>query len=725
MGRTFFITAFVASFVTLGLFFVGSHPVLAVGSPAPFTQLTIEANQGSWGNNIGDLDHDGYPDVVEGGGDLGGSVYWYQYPAWTKHRIGSVAGGDDLQVSDINHDGFLDVVVNGGQIVWYENPLGSSGNVYGTWTPHVIDSTLGSHDIQIGDLNNDGGQDIVIRQENGPTYYYLQNTPTSWVRVSVPQAPNAHGGLVLADINRDGRTDLVENGFWLQAPTDLVNGTWIRRDIVSWPDGASANVADLNNDGRVDVLLAVSERGVGTLTWFEAPVDPISGTWIRHDIDTVEDLHLFFVVDVNKDGTPDIVFAEMHQSGTRRVGVYYNEGFGSAWSLQNLSTEGSHNIAVGDIGNDGDIDIIGANWDIHASDGGAMKLWRNDINNALSLDNWTYIQADTSRSAPATFGLAFGDLDVDGRTDIIAGRYWYRNPGGTLTSTWNRTDFGSEMDALLVTDINRDGQLDVVAQQRVSPNINVVWLKPTNAAFTSWIPIVIGTLPDVSRDTISQGSAATRLDLPGSRQLVFSMDDGHYAFTIPSVNPEAGNWSRLHMDTDGTQEDLTMRDMNQDGEIDLVGSSHTSPGAGGQEVDWWQNPGDGSGNWVKHQIGTVTNEVDRVSVADVDLDGRLDVIATDTTNSEGSGNLYWFKNNTSGTWTSQNISGSIGALNSMDVGDFNQDGKVDIIVGEHRGGGLRTLLYENVGSGTSWTAHVVDSGKESHLGTQAVDLDHD
>ncbi|MGQ9514993.1 MAG: FG-GAP repeat domain-containing protein [Thermoproteota archaeon] len=65
---------------------------------------------------------------------------------------------------------------------------------------------------------------------------------------------------------------------------------------------------------------------------------------------------------MNGDGSPDIVTAEMHQSSRKRVMVYLNETDALKWRQQVVAVTGSHNICVADIGNDGKMDIVGANW---------------------------------------------------------------------------------------------------------------------------------------------------------------------------------------------------------------------------------------------------------------------------------------------------------------------------------------------------------------------------
>jgi hypothetical protein len=349
------------------------------GGQRRFQLVTVDgAGVAPYGKAMADIDGDGQLDIVvaDGSGSFSSRLYWYRYPNWERYEIATAgAAADDIQIADINGDGAPDIVVNG-NVGWFENPRGRGGDPRGAWTRRTIDSA-GAHDLVLADINGDGKIDIATRKSFAqPTAIYLQGaTPNDWTKVILGNASEGLG-LAIADIDGDGRKDVIGNGYWLKQPADPVNGTWSRYDFGGWPAGASVEVADMNGDGRLDVIIAASEVGEGELAWFEAPADPRNGNWTKRVIGLVTDVHRFFVRDVNGDGRPDIVFAEMHQSPQKRIGVYYNNGNG-LWTLQVIASTGAHNIAVGDVDGDGDIDIMGANWNTASPDGGTVNLWRN------------------------------------------------------------------------------------------------------------------------------------------------------------------------------------------------------------------------------------------------------------------------------------------------------------------------------------------------------------
>jgi len=342
----------------------------------------------------GDIDGDGRPDLLAASAS-GGGLYWYRYPSWTKHRIADGSFTTDMAVGDVDGDGHLDIVIpNDAGLIWYRNPRGAGGDpAAGPWPAHTIhEDGARMHDVELGDLDGDGRLDVVTRHQSGfgkrmgnQIHLWRQNSPNSWSHraFSCP-----HGeGLKLADIDGDGRLDVVIGGRWYRNPGDILKGEWTEHRYLDseafdahWTNGdVVVAVGDLNGDGRPEILLSPSE-GTGRLSWFEAPKDPRKPEWREHVIEErLDHAHGLGIADMDGDGQRDIVVAKMHQATPpQEVRLYRNQGKGKAWAKQVVATTGSHNIVLVDIGGTGRIDIFGANWNNQSPTKGALDLWLNE-----------------------------------------------------------------------------------------------------------------------------------------------------------------------------------------------------------------------------------------------------------------------------------------------------------------------------------------------------------
>jgi len=665
-------------------------------------------------------------------------LFWYKYPSWTRYSIHSGSFSTSMQVADIDGDGDLDAIIPKGDYygstIWvYVNPL-PSGNPESEPWQEVYVGNAGAHDVEIGDMNGDGKPDIVVRLGADVTIFF-QNSPTSWAKTTLNTRP--FEGTSLGDIDADGDMDIAINGYWLENPLPAGNpatAAWTEHLVSSnWLDKLSVHLADVNGDGRTDILFAPSEYTGGLLAWYES-TSPRSGPWTQHVMATnVGYIHTLKTADMDRDGTLDVVTAEMHQStDPDEVSVYRNSGGGLSWNKVVVTTTGSHNARLGDIGNDGDIDIVGANWSSSAPGGVPIEYWENlggAAGGVRSLDQWTHIQADNSRGPSVfgngTFGLGFADLNGDSYQDIASGHYFYRNPGGSLTATpWprvtlpNNPQSGRPLDAFLLFDAEGTGvKNDIIAEDLPS----VTWLKADDAQGNSWTPTVIAQIPVTSHGNGRTVKSAHIISANTKPDILLSGGDGIYLMQIPP-DPAGGNWPIMKITTssNGEQKAIGIGDINRDGNLDIA----VATGADQLEVDWWSNPGDGTNTWVRRAIGNTNATAKMIEVADVNGDGRLDVIVTEEARPAS---VYWFEapaDPANGTWIRHTVATGLEELDSMSGIDMNNDGKPDIIVGEIFGA-QRVIIYENVNNGASWTVHVVDSGKESHNGARVVDLNND
>ena len=407
---------------------------------------------------IGDINRDGAQDVVIGAQNAAGiGLVWYQYPTWKKHPVARGEFTTDGQLADIDGDGDLDIVIGEfpggkGRVVWFENRLGSEPQ----WIRHEIGIGY-AHDLVVGDVNGDGKLDLVTCDKK-EVVLWIQVTGDRFRKHVLLRRRGE--GIALADIDRDGDLDIVAGGSWLENPGfhDAM-GVWKRRPIAPhWHRNTRVAVADMNHDGRADVILSVSE-GKGPLSWFEAPMDPRSGAWVEHPVEKglLEGAHSLQVADFNGDGRLDVLTAEMHTSSRKRVLVYYNKGNGFAPAV--LSRNGSHNMRIADIDGDGDFDIVGKNY---AGAGRVVEWWENRTS---GVDNWKYISIDSNRPRRQwrKMGLAFTDANRDGYLDVIAGAFLYTNPGGNLQNVWRKElILDQRMDVYFAVDVDGDASADLI-----------------------------------------------------------------------------------------------------------------------------------------------------------------------------------------------------------------------------------------------------------------------
>ena len=451
--------------------------LLADDATPVFTHVIIDAEgpnvAGSRGIHVkstGDFNGDGRLDLVVAGSLLGEPLIWYESPTWTKHTISTLGGwSTDAQAGDIDQDGDQDLVISS----WYRADVGlewfeNTGHGLG-WVHHVIGPPR-AHDMELADFDLDGDLDIVTRDQEdigNKLEVWRQETPDIWTHRTLNTGVPTGEGLTSGDIDRDGDADIVIGTIWYENSRDIIAGDWPAHIYTTtWTDpDVTAAVADINRDGRPDIVLVPSERAGDThkIAWYEAPADPTVQEWPEHVIDAETEtvMHSLKIADIDTDGDLDVVTAEMHQgSDPDEVRIYTNEGVGGTgadWTKHVIATTGSHALCLGDFDRDGDIDLFGCNW----AETRAVDLWRNDLNRRLSLDQWTRHVIDDDRPGKAVF-ITVADLNGNGRQDIITGGSWYDHPNDA-TAPWPRHTIGAPLNNMAaVYDFDQDSDADIL-----------------------------------------------------------------------------------------------------------------------------------------------------------------------------------------------------------------------------------------------------------------------
>lgn len=270
------------------------------------------------------------------------------------------------------------------------------------------------------------------------------------------------GACAAIDVNRDGRLDIVSGGFWYEASDWLRRPTRQVEQIRGRFDDYSNLPLDVDGDGLLD-LVSVNYRS-RSLYWVRQPCDPL-GEWERQVIDTPGPSETGLLVDVNGDGRPDVLPNGMDFAAWYELlpAAPSGESAPPRWQRHELPAElKGHGIGCGDINGDGRNDLVGPRGWAEASleDGQLRWIW----------------QAELSLHRDASVPILVHDVDGDGDNDLIWGRghnvglYWCEQASdadGRRVWTSHAIDTSwSQAHAPLLADLDGDGRQDLVAGKR-------------------------------------------------------------------------------------------------------------------------------------------------------------------------------------------------------------------------------------------------------------------
>jgi len=296
--------------------------------------------------------------------------------------------------SDLNQDEYLDVVVSligSNKIAALINP----GDLNQNWPEYIVTSNFSEpHGVAIADINGDGLNDIIGNAAAGNTIAYWKNNggnPDTWTKKVVTSNFNYTQSVDAADFDDDGDIDLLASAnqantiaLWLNDGS--ANPNWQKIIIDnSFSVAHDACFGDANGDGLMDIFGAACGSNQ-IACWINTGNNPPAFTKIviSNNFPCALTVKLG---DIDNDGDIDVAGSAW---GNGTVAWFKNRmNINGGW-VENILTDdlnGAWPVYLADFENDNDIDIL-AGADILNGGGanGTFTLWQNKLYNTTAVD---------------------------------------------------------------------------------------------------------------------------------------------------------------------------------------------------------------------------------------------------------------------------------------------------------------------------------------------------
>jgi hypothetical protein len=327
----------------------------------------------------------------------------------------------------------------------------------------VSTSTNNEVYVVAADVNGDGKPDLVVESYYTQTVSVLLGNGDGTFQPAIATPVNGGGepnGLAVGDVNGDGKLDFVvsiPDNDTVKVFLGNGNGTFtagqaFATGVTALNSSGPVQLADVNGDGKPDIITAnlynssvsvLQGNGDGT---FQAAKTFAAGKYPVYVV----------VADVTGDGIPDLVVSNGTSTGT--LSILQGKGNGTFAAPRRLGTGGAYgaSVAVADVNGDGKPDLVVANY------------YSDTVSVLLGKGGGKF-------AAPVSFGtgldpsqVAVADINGDGKPDIVVSNF-SSNTVSVLPGLGNGifqrpVNFGTDTGPgfLAVADVNGDGKPDAI-----------------------------------------------------------------------------------------------------------------------------------------------------------------------------------------------------------------------------------------------------------------------
>lgn len=558
---------------------------------------------------------------------------------------------NDVALGDLNGDGVLDAVIPEAGFDMIDVLLGDGEGSFGPAMSHPGGTT--PFQVALGDMNGDGLLDVVATsREDGEVSVLQGNGDGTLAERQSYAIGGAIGYLTLGDLDADGDLDVVVNNdsMGFDVLKNAGDGTLsVPQRFLGDDFLFSLVLGDLDGDGDLDLttsggrrILVFLNNGQGEFAPFRAIPAPVAITNVG-------------VADMDGDGDLDLVgFDSPGFLDDDGVAVFLNRGdatFDAAFTqIHGLGFQ----LALTDMDGDGDPDVVTTGIDV--------------VHVVLNLGDGTVASAGRyAGNFPSrpfvgeTTGLAIGDTDADGDTDVVT----VRNRGGMGSVLFNRGDgtLASPMRVpfetreiaasdLIVVDLDNDGSKDIVVAAPDSGWPRAYFFEPSGAY-----------VPGPEFGGFGDRSSLAYADFNGDGLIDIVAGEENVAVTVLLNGGDRTFDVRDEVRVDGKL--VAAGDMNGDGLVDAVAGD-------GRFLSVLL--GDGAGGLVEHT--SVNNPIGGLDMMleDVDGNGSLDVLVVSF------GRVLLLLNDGTGTLDEPTLVLEANDTETLVIGDLNGDGLNDLVV---------------------------------------------
>ena len=324
-------------------------------------------------------------------------------------------------------------------------------------------------------------------------------------------------------------------------------------------------------------------------------------------------------------------------------------------------------------------------------------------------------------------GVAVADVNKDGKTDVLAGTYWFEAPDWrqheiVIGETFKTTEYSSTF-LNFSMDVNRDGWVDLI---RIPwPGQAATWYENPKNKKGYWKEHA------VYHSVGNESPALYDLDGNGTKDLVCA-DSKNKKMVWVSAPPtkKDTSWTSYIISNDSVRgthmytHGLGLGDFNLDGRQDVV-----------MREGWWEAPADRKQPDWKFHPAALGDECSQMYTMDLDGDGDLDVISSSAHNY----GIWWHeqvKEGDSIQWKQHEISKEFSQTHGLGLADINSDGHPDLIAGKRYyahnghdpGANEPAVLYwfeYQPGKTPTWIPHLIDDNSGAGLQVVTEDMNKD